>query len=195
MGNTNYLKKIPGTRPDDSAGLSQSNLYDIIFKDCFFSIKRFILSHGGEEDDLNDILQDTFLVLTTKVPEEKLREAKSIQAYTFGISRNLWLKELERKKVCENSPADFIIPDEADDENDFYTDLQQRYNLYWKHFIRLGQECRKIIQAFIKKIETKEMSDKFGYTTDNYYKRKSICLKSLQTKIKQDPMYNRLKTT
>jgi DNA-directed RNA polymerase specialized sigma24 family protein len=192
MGSTTYTNSALSVKHPDAGHLTQDELYDIIFKDCFFPIKRFILTHGGEEDDLNDILQDTFLIVSTKIPQEKLAEAKSIQAYIFGISRNTWLKELERRKICENSTADFQISDEVE-EDDIYQDVQQRYNLYWKHFIRLGHECRKIIQAVIKKIETREMSDKFGYTTDNYYKRKSLCLKSLQTRIKQDPLYNRLK--
>ena len=188
------MNNVLNIKHEDAGSITQSRLYDIIYKDCFFPIKRFILTHGGEEDDLKDILQDTFLIISTKVPQEKLQQVKSLPGYIFGISRNIWLKELERRKICENNNAEFQIEDEIEDE-DIYQDVQQRYNLYWKHFIRLGHECRKIIQAFIKKIETKEMSDKFGFTTDNYYKRKSLCLKALQTKIKQDPMYNRLKKT
>jgi RNA polymerase sigma factor (sigma-70 family) len=194
MNATTYAKNSLRVKETDPGPLSQSRLYDIIFKDCFFPIKRFVLSHNGEEDDLNDVLQDTFLVLSTKVPKEKLKEVNSLHGYIYGVSRNIWFKELERRKICQSN-AEFIAPDEDDFEDDFYTELQQRYNLYWKHFIRLGHECRKIIQAFIKKIETKEMSDKFGYSQDNYYKRKSLCLKSLQSKIKQDPMFNRLKQT
>jgi DNA-directed RNA polymerase specialized sigma24 family protein len=88
-------------KQSDVHDLSHAALYDIIFKDCFFPIKRFVLTHEGEEDDLNDVLQDTFLIVSTKIPKEKLLEAKSLQGYIFGISRNIWLKELERRKIWD----------------------------------------------------------------------------------------------
>jgi DNA-directed RNA polymerase specialized sigma24 family protein len=192
MSGANYLRKVLPGQTGNSAELSHSNLYDIIFRDCFFPVKRFVLSHGGSEDDLNDVLQDTFLIMTSKVKQEAVRDKNAMHAYIFGVARNLWCKELGRKKMVSGELDEVNFAEEVVDEADFYLDLQKRYNLYWKHFIRMGQECRKIIQAFIKKVETKEMSEKFGCSTENYYKKKSTCLKTLQTKIKQDPLYNRL---
>lgn len=176
----------------EKASFTQGKLYDVLYKECHPIIKRFVFNHYGTEDDYNDLMQETFLVVSTKLKKGDLNNVLSIKAYLVGVSRNLWFKELERKRLSERCLPDIEISFNTEDE-DYADSLQQRYNLYWKYFIRLGQECRKIITAAIKKEGSNDISYKMGYTRDTYYKRKSLCLKSLYNKIKQDPLFNQLK--
>lgn len=176
----------------EPAHYTQETLYNVLYKECNGIIKKFVYRHFGTEDDFNDLMQETFLAVSTKLKKSDLHGVLSLKAYLIGVSRNLWFKELERKRLSERFLPEIEVS--CNDDDDDYTDsLQQRYNLYWKYFIRLGHECRKIINSAFKKEASADTSYKLGYTRDNFYKRKSLCLKSLYNKIKQDPLFNNLK--
>lgn len=171
--------------------LSQDEVYQLIYIDCQAAIKDYISRHGGTKQDIDDVLSDTFLIATAN---EKIAQIKKIffkRAYLFTIARNLWIKEIMRRRTFMFWSQEWDRFSYNPDKESHYN-IQKRNELYWNHFIRMGHECKKILRAFFNRTKPQEISDKMGVTVVNYYKKKSLCIKYLENKIKKDPKFQML---
>ncbi len=175
-----------------TAVLSQKEVYHLLYADVYAIVKEFVISRGGIEQDVNDLLQETFVIISSHKNLENLYSKENPKAYLVAIAKNLWNKEMMRKNLMKNCVKEFVCYDYSVDV-DMQHKLQQRYDLYWNHFIRMGHECKLILREFFNRSKPQDISEKMGLTVNYYYKRKSICIKYLENKIKQDPKFKLLK--
>jgi DNA-directed RNA polymerase specialized sigma24 family protein len=177
-----------------SIGISdfQEKLQRLIFELSAKTIKTFILSHGGDSRDVEDILHDIYIILSDKKWQRKLIKDIIKPEYIMTACRNLWLKELERREVFNDLYPDLYY---YTNENDMtlITLQQKRYEIFWDNYNRMSYECREIINASMKGIQSKTMAKRFGYSQTYYRKRKERCLKDLIKRIQQDCRLKELK--
>lgn len=162
-----------------------------IFSECKPYIRAFVIKNRGDQADADDILQDTFIIINTKIEQGGFKEIRSAHAFLIGIGRKLWLEELRNRKMKIYCDTDLTFTYQLDD-SDSHIWQQQCYNLYWQHFKNLNTVCRKIIMSALKKTNSTDVRQLLGLTVDYYYKRRSICMKTLLLQIKNDPKYKRL---
>lgn len=74
--------------------LTQYKLYEKLFPKA----KNYILKNSGNLEDAKDFVQDSIIKLYDKLKEERFYLITNVLNYSFGILRNLWLKELEKRK-------------------------------------------------------------------------------------------------
>ena len=68
-------------------------------------VRKMVMANSGTEDDAYDIFQEAFVVLFQNCQKEDFILTSEPCAFLFGVSKNLWKKELERrKKVLKNKP-------------------------------------------------------------------------------------------
>jgi hypothetical protein len=195
MSEVKYPRDVSVLERPDYSHLTQSEFYNLIYNDCYLQIKNYIFKSGGNKQDLDDVLHDTFIVITTKVPKDKLDKISSMQAYLITVSHSIWYKECLRKKLRSNCASDFfdtITTEEIERDFILCTERQLCYNLYWKHFSNMNIVCRKVIMSVLKKTGPQEIKQRLGISLDHYYIRKSTCIKTLLTRIKLDPQYKQL---
>lgn len=171
----------------------QVELFESITNQCFQIIRCYVLSHRGNIQDVEDVINDTYLFLSTPRKCEQMNDCRRhTPSYIIACAKNIWRKELLYRERNMSFPANFDpdnIPESSDEEAMI---KQKQYNVFRKHFIWMSHECRKIIHYTLKKVPSREAAEKLGYTEDAYKKRKARTIAVLTGKIKNDPTYPNL---
>ena len=69
---------------------------------------------------------------------------------------------------------------------------QDKYRLFQQHFLRLSEDCKKILQLFLAKTSLKEIAEIMGFKTEKYAKtRKFMCKEKLKNAIINDPNFKK----
>lgn len=105
-------------------------------------VRKLILRNAGTENDAIDIFQDGLLIFSRNLKNGLFRGESSIKTYLFGICKNLWLKEIQKKKRANTIPVDL-------DDNDVY-DLDYLKNIERVNRLmdQLQEDCKKILVEF-----------------------------------------------
>ena len=105
-------------------------------------IKDLILKQRGSENDAVDIFQDGLIILNRNLRNGSYRNDSCLSTYLFGICRNLWLKEYNRKSMqCEA-------------EQQAVLEMRHNYDYLISTEIvtilmnELGEDCRKILTEY-----------------------------------------------
>ncbi|MFC2088176.1 RNA polymerase sigma factor [Calditrichota bacterium] len=97
----------------------------------------YIQSHGGDEFDAQDILQETIIVLWQKVNSGRFDLSSKLNTFLIAVTKNKWRTELRRRGKF---PKDSL----PEDKNNEY--LDQLENI-------ISNENREIINQAISKIK------------------------------------------
>lgn len=161
-----------------------------IYQELFPMIKYLVMSNSGSEEDAEDIFQDGLVIVFKKIRARELELSSSFRTYLYSICRNLWLTKLKQKNRYIREFSDIeefkditYGKDQQQDEAE-----HEKYRLYQQHFHTLGEDCKKILMLFMKKIPLKEIASEMGYKTEKYAKtRKYLCKEELKRRIINDP--------
>lgn len=160
-----------------------------IYKEYYPSIKFLIITNSGSETDAEDVFQDAMVIIYRKIIEDKLILTSSFKTFLYSICRNLWLQRLDRKlfsyEFMENENLtdmqDVIVLEQSELEN-------EKYRLFQQHFLRLSEDCKKILRLFMNKVPLREIAEIMGFKTEKYAKtRKFMCKEKLKNAIINDP--------
>ncbi len=168
-----------------------------IYKKFLPRIINFIRSNGGSHHEALDIFQDGIMIIYKKATAEELEIKRSFYNYLYTICKNLWMREVEKKKgvtplLVDTSSTNYnnetIIPD-----IDHQIREQELYKLYMKKFMALGKDCQQVLKSFFEGTDMKTIARKMGYASEGYAKkRKHLCQKKLIEAIRKDPDYRGL---
>ena len=125
----------------------------------FPSIRNFITTHGGNQDDARDVFQESLLVFYKKVQQKDFLLTCSINTYLFSVVKYLWKDELKKKnRIVSFEVKEFLDLTENDAEEEF------KLGLIDKVLENLGERCSEILQLFYyKKMSMDEIAQKFQY--------------------------------
>jgi RNA polymerase sigma factor (sigma-70 family) len=70
--------------------------YQVLYRCYYPVVEKFVLRNSGTRADARDLFQDALVVLWQQTSREGFTLTSSLQTYLFAISRNLWLKRLEK---------------------------------------------------------------------------------------------------
>jgi RNA polymerase sigma factor (sigma-70 family) len=170
-----------------------TNVLDFVYKSFFQQIKVFINKNSGSDEDAQDIYQDAVLVIYQKIKSDNLTLNCSFNTYLYSVCRLLWLKQLEKRKKSQEYVDDSKKIIELDDDILKLYNSNERYVIYQDHFKKLSQNCQKILELYMARIQLKEIANILGYKSDQYVKkRKHQCKEKLVSSIKNDPRYKEL---
>jgi RNA polymerase sigma factor (sigma-70 family) len=164
-----------------------------IYKEYYPTIKFLITTNSGTETDAEDVFQDALVVLYRKIARENLVLTSSFKTFLYSICRNLWLQRLDRR-VFSNEFLEMEDLSEMQDELHLEQpeEEQEKYRLFQQHFLRLSQDCQKVLRLFMGKISLKEIADVMGFKTEKYAKtRKFMCKEKLKNSIINDPYFRK----
>jgi RNA polymerase sigma factor (sigma-70 family) len=173
-----------------------SGIIRYIYKEYYPTIKFLITTNSGTETDAEDVFQDALVVLYRKIARENLVLTSSFKTFLYSICRNLWLQRLDRR-VFSN---EFLEMEDLGEiqENQFFEqpeDENEKYRLFQQHFLRLSEDCQKILKLFLGKTSLREIADIMGFKTEKYAKtRKFMCKEKLKNSIINDPGFKKYLT-
>ncbi|HRS54452.1 MAG TPA: sigma-70 family RNA polymerase sigma factor [Bacteroidales bacterium] len=154
-------------------------------------IRFYITSNSGNEDDAWDIFQEAVVIILKKNKNKDLELTSSFKTYFYAICKNIWLKELSKRKFkaenyIEETELSYNLVDEKIEE--YITDFKVR--LFQRSFVKLSKDCQKVLILFFKKISLKDIAKIMGYKSEKYAKkRKYQCKERLVEIIQSDPLY------
>ena len=164
------------------------NLYAIHFP----VISRYVSHNNGEADDAKDLIQQAMLIVFQKVRNNEFELTCSFKTYLYSICKNLWLKELRKKKI-ENKKS--LDPDEME-EGELFIEVENEYDysiqyfLYRWHFHNLSSICRDLLKMTIAKVSYDEIAERLNFTDGEIARKKKYrCKELLIKRIKSDPRY------
>lgn len=79
--------------------------WEFVYKTYYPMVLDNIRKNNGTAEDATDIFQDALMILHGNLKNGTFREESSIRTYIFSICKNLWLKELaKRRKQLDTMP-------------------------------------------------------------------------------------------
>ena len=165
---------MTGLRNGSDSALKQ------VYRQNYPVVVNLVISNGGSLQEAKDIFQEALIIFYERCRENGFILSSRISTYLYSVSRNLWLKELRKKKLQEEPLRD----------TDDYIDLQSGESMQREDQYRamqlalnaLGEPCRSILQDFyIHSKSMEEITGQYGYTNaDNAKNQKYKCLRRLK---------------
>jgi RNA polymerase sigma factor (sigma-70 family) len=170
-----------------------SGIIRYVYKEYYPTIKFLITTNSGTETDAEDVFQDALVVLFKKITRDDLVLTSSFKTFLYSICRNLWLQRLDRR-VFSNEFLE--MEDLSELQENLYLDQPEeehdKYRLFQQHFLRLSEDCQKVLQLFLSKTSLKEIAEIMGFKTEKYAKtRKFMCKEKLKNSIINDPNFKK----
>jgi RNA polymerase sigma factor (sigma-70 family) len=149
-------------------------------------IMKYILQNSGTEFDATEILRDALVVLWEKILKKDFALTSKLSTFIFGISRNIWLRELTRRKKLtnldelHNNPGDLPDPEERLEKDELVEIVKQGMK-------KLSDLCRNIlIKFYFEEKSMLEISQHLGLANEDVAKSKKYqCKKELERLIKK----------
>jgi RNA polymerase sigma factor (sigma-70 family) len=155
------------------------------------SVRRYVISNNGNDEDARDLFQDVMLVLFQKVRQEQFTLTCSLKTYLYSVSRFLWLKELGKRKWISYKAVeheDFI---DADEDVVSVNEKNERLLFFRKCFDKLSENCRKVLSLFNEGFTIAEITRLMGFKSEQHTKnRRYRCKLTLIESIKAEYDYN-----
>ena len=149
--------------------------YTITSKGLFRKLVIFVCRNSGTEDDAADLTQEVMMLYWRKNLAEKQKALEdpsytpriiaNEMGYLYGMGKNLWLKELERRKISPQFPYDV----EIDMLFERYAEEEDSYKAILIKVLRtslskLGEDCRTLIKLFYyDQISMQDIAEKMGF--------------------------------
>ena len=140
-----------------------------------------VRNHGGTKTEARDLFQDALVVLHEKTTDPVFQLPGTINAYLYGVCRNLWLAELRAKGRSEKAAA---LAAEHVEGAEFDLKGESTLQLAERAFAALGAKCRELLTRFYVKQESlSSIAQAFGYAGEGAAKtRKYKCLEQAREK-------------
>lgn len=152
------------------------------------TVYNFVLKKGGTKQDSMDVIQDSLIVLVKTLTRGTFKGKSSIENYTYGISKKLWLNKLKTYRHKH------VVSIESEGKNDEMVegtpllDLEtlERKKILWENLNKLGQICIKALELMALSFSHHEIAEEMGWTVERSRKHRSKCLEKLRNELRKD---------
>lgn len=154
--------------------------------------ERYVIKNSGTIDDATMIFHDAIVVFTKKVFLDKnLTITNNIEAFIYGIVRNLWLNELRKRSKHLTEELD-TNTNEKVDSTDIFEALSKKEDIAALRSVmtKLGSKCKEVLIYWAGGYSMKEIAKKLDYASEGMVrKKKHHCYKSLVELIQKHPHF------
>jgi len=188
-------KEARQVHPDQKyiAGLvgGDAAVIDEIFRLYYGQIEAYVLKNKGTGDDAKDLFNESLKIIYLQ-GRENLALNSSFIGYLRTICQRRWINELKRRQRF--APDIEKQPEQETDENLSEALVnQERTLLFRKHFGRLPERCRQILELSFEDFNHREVAEKLGLNYNFVRRRIGECIQQLISTVKEDPIYGELK--
>lgn len=123
--------------------------FEAIYNDTYDNTLKFIVVKCNDIDNINDIIQDTYIELYKKL-KKRMIDTNDEKAYIIGIARNVikryYKKEKKNEISIDNDDINIEIDAEIDIEQDFIT--QSNVEKVWNYMREKDVVTTKIFYLY-----------------------------------------------
>ncbi len=160
-------------------GQGDEKALDYLYQKYYRMMVKMVVDNSGSEEEAKDIYQEALLAFWQKAASRKLVLTSKVSTYIYSICRNLWRKELEKKKRFTH--------EEVDSEEFQTHDKEERLRIVTECINDLGDVCKKVLTYYyFDGLSMTDISKKMKFAnTDTTKTKKYKCKKKLDTLIKE----------
>ncbi|MEM9820564.1 MAG: sigma-70 family RNA polymerase sigma factor [Bacteroidota bacterium] len=166
-----------------------------LYERMYPTVQKLILNNKGNQEEVPDVFQDGLVILYKLALQGKIDQDTKVEGYLYSICRNLWLKELKKKKRTTSLTEEMQAIPVEDLSIKYYISGEQKV-LFEKLLSQLGDDCYQLLTHFyFEKRRMKEIVELMDFSSEQVAKnKKSKCMKKLREliekyKIKRDFFY------
>ncbi|WP_298417345.1 RNA polymerase sigma factor [uncultured Kordia sp.] len=183
MSNDTYF--IEGLRSGDETILKE------IYNQFFSKVRTFVIQNKGNSTDAEDIFHNALIQLFVRLKNRELVIKSSFEAYLFTTCKNLWRRELNKKRVTKTKVAELK---NEETENAYALLEQEKWELYIEKFQLLSENCRKVLTLLFNGTPYDEIVKTFSYASKVVARQRVFKCKAKLTKlIKEDTKFSQIK--
>lgn len=159
--------------------------FEKIYQETYQHTLRFIIVKCNNIEDVNDILQDTYMELLKVIKKKKALEIEHINSYIMGIANNI-IKRYYHKKKKDNIVSYYAENNqnsEAEDSFDLEQDIMTKENVkeVWKYVKNKDLTTTKIFYLyFAMGLKISEIAKELELTESNVKNKIYRTLKELK---------------
>jgi RNA polymerase sigma factor (sigma-70 family) len=162
-----------------------------IYDRFFVKVKTFVLQNKGAVSDAEDVFHNALIQLYVRLKKRELTIKSSFEAYLFTTCKNLWRRELNKKRVTK---AKVVELEDKETENAFALLEQEQWELYIEKFQLLSENCRKILTLLFNGTSYDEIVSTFSYASKVVARQRVFKCKAKLTKlIQEDVKFSKIK--
>jgi len=133
---------------------------EFVYKKCFRLVAHMIGKNGGTYEDSKDVCQNAVLVFWQKARSGDLTLTSKITTFVYAVARNLWLKEIDRRKKYS------LIEKDSGEPMDVHKN--EREKIVADCLSQLGEKCRKILMYhYYDELSPQQIADKLKLANSN----------------------------
>ncbi len=164
-----------------------------IYEKYHQAIVHMVETNNGTKDDALDVFQEGLVLFYQKANQPDFQLTSTFLTYFYSICKYIWYNKLRKKSNQEVTLDDKMILMLKEENSDLF-EKSERYFLYRKMFLKLGEDCQQVLDLFLQKISMENIMKKMGYGSISYTKkRKFLCKEKLIKLIQNDSKYHELK--
>lgn len=181
---------IQGLLTNDSAIIRE------IYKRFVPKIVYYIKNNSGNEDDAQDVIQETLIVIYNQAKTKGLVLSCPFEAYFLLLCKRRWINELKKSSnrevtnQSENVYKDESVLEQVDQSEQF----EAKQSLFDEMFQKLGEKCQEVLRLSFSLKSMEEVAQKLNVTYAYVRKKKSLCTGQLATMIQESKVYKSLKS-
>ena len=177
------------------AGLKKNNEKVIleIYHKVFPNVKYFVLENKGQHADAEDVFQKALLQIMARVQVKSFQIKSSFEAYLFVACKNLWRRELNKRKRLVTNDA---IQEQGSEERELARSIleQQRWEFFQEKLEAISGNCKEVLKRFFNKMPYKQIAEELDYNSESVVRQRVFkCKNKLTETIKKDVRFKELK--
>lgn len=159
-----------------------------IYKRIYVQVSSWMRKNKANNNDIEDILQDSLIVLYKLVRKDDIGKVSNIEAYLFKVCKNLWLRRLQKSnREIYTDEVSIEIPQTA--RGQLALEENEKQNALLSLLGQLGTACKEILNYYyFDRMSMKHIALQMGYSTEQVAKnKKSTCLKRVRQLVANAP--------
>ena len=164
-------------------------IYEIVFP----RVLKFVKTNSGNRSDAEDVFQKALMQIMARLQIKRFEITSAFESYLFVACKNLWRKELiKRKKELTNQ----ALLEPLDEHRSLAISAleQERWDFFQEMILKLSDNCKLILGKFFNKIPYKQIALELDYADESVVRQRVFkCKKKLTELIQDDSRFNELK--
>lgn len=168
----------------------KEGVFKYLYSELNNSLKKFILSNGGNTDDANDIIQDAIIILYEKIKNDSLKINTSVIGYLYQTGKYLWYEKQRKTKK-------FVTYNHLHNNSQLTDNLNfELFDINKTVFVEsllnhIGDICKSLlIHSIYEKKSMKEITKLYNLKNEQVARnKKHKCLKKLRGIIEESSYF------
>ncbi len=152
-------------------------------------LKYYVLQNSGSADDAADIFQESLVDIYNQAKYKGLQLTCPFEAFLLMVCKRKWLNELKkrgRQGVTKDLDEQFNVGEDSFRDAEKTWADNEKARLFKTMLGQMGERCQEIIKLSLTDKPQEEIAAKLGVTYGYLRKKKSECMASLISAIKEN---------